>query len=127
MKIIDLLNKIANGEEVPRSVFYKGEDFVFNCNENTYVCCGRYLTPLFSEYNMKQENFLNDEVEISDESNNLLIKEIERLNNIIDGIETYCNIAIGMNFNMNNNELQNQIVEDYTKMLDKLNKLKGEK
>ena len=54
------------------------------------------------------------------------LQEIERLNNIIDGIETYCNIAIGMNFNMNNNELQNQIVEDYTKMLDKLKELKGE-
>lgn len=50
--------------------------------------------------------------------------ENERLNNIIKGIETYCNIAIGMNFNMNNSELQNQIVEDYTDMLDKLKELK---
>ena len=66
MRIIDLLNKIANGEELPRSIFYEGEDFVFNCDENTYVCCDHDLTPLFSEYNMKKEKFLNDEVEITD-------------------------------------------------------------
>lgn len=52
------------------------------------------------------------------------LKEIERLNNIINELEKYCEISISMNFNMNNSELQNQIVEDYTKMLDKLKELK---
>lgn len=53
-----------------------------------------------------------------------LIEEIDRLNNIINGIEAYCNMAITMNFNMNNSKLQEQIVEDYTNVLDKLKKLK---
>lgn len=50
--------------------------------------------------------------------------EIDRLNNIINGIEAYCNMAITMNFNMNNSKLQEQIVEDYTNVLNKLKELK---
>ena len=56
----------------------------------------------------------------------LRYEEIERLNNIINEIEKYCYMCINMNFNMNNSELQNQIVDDYSKMLDKLEELKGE-
>ena len=50
--------------------------------------------------------------------------EVKRLNNIINELEKYCNIYIGMNFNMNNSRLQEQIVEDYTNILDKLKELK---
>jgi len=53
-----------------------------------------------------------------------LEQEIERLNNIINELEKYCNIYIGMNFNMNNSKLQEQIIEDYTNILDKLKELK---
>ena len=64
MKVIDLLNKIANGEEVPKKIKYndyiyiaKGnaiENFVDYCSEEDEWCFNRYV---------RYEN-LNDEVEI---------------------------------------------------------------
>lgn len=67
MKIIDLLNKIANGEEVPKKIKYnnkiysaKGnaiENFVDYCSEEDEWCFNHYV---------RYEN-LNDEVEIIEE------------------------------------------------------------
>lgn len=67
MKVIDLLNKIANGEEVPKKIKYndliyvaKGngiEDFVDYCNDEDEWCFNHYV---------RYEN-LNDEVEIIEE------------------------------------------------------------
>ncbi len=70
--------------------------------------------------NNKTGKIYHSEFEIIEEKN----KEIDRLNNIINGIEAYCNMAITMNFNMNNSKLQEQIVEDYTNVLNKLKELK---
>jgi len=59
MKIIDLLNKIANGEEVPKKVSFAGlifeydeDDQMYSNNEHKNIC----------DY-----AFLNDEVEILEE------------------------------------------------------------
>lgn len=51
-------------------------------------------------------------------------QEVDRLNNIINGIEAYLKMAIAMNFNMNNSKLQDQIVENYTNILNNLKQLK---
>ena len=66
MKVIDLLNKIANNEEVPKYVKYKNhtrlgtEETMMLCKENLF-------------YKLDQlEIYLNDEVEIIEED-----KEIE--------------------------------------------------
>ena len=37
MKIIDLLNKIAKGEEVPKKIKYNGVEYSFNISRNTYI------------------------------------------------------------------------------------------
>lgn len=72
MKVIDLLNKIANGEEVPKKIKYD-ENLYFYCKPcNIYEIdgnddlCGKDL------YNMLDN--LNDEVEIIEEE-----KEIEKI------------------------------------------------
>lgn len=69
MKIIDLLNKIANGEEVPKKIIYQNyiyeyqhrrdteNSFNYMCNEN-----GKYLSRRYFI-----DNILNDEVEILEE------------------------------------------------------------
>ena len=67
MKIIDLLNKIANGEEVPKKIKYndyiyiaKGnaiKSFVDYCSEEDEWCFNHYV---------RYEN-LNDEIEIIEE------------------------------------------------------------
>ena len=72
MKVIDLLNKIANGEEVPKLIMTSGERFVLiDYGKDTKI------------YQMIEEPYtrldintscLNDEVEIIEEE-----KEIEKL------------------------------------------------
>ena len=71
MKVIDLLNKIVNGEEVPEYVKYKNhhsldmEDTMMVCKENLF-------------YKLDQlEIYLNDEIELIEED-----KEIEKLERI---------------------------------------------
>jgi hypothetical protein len=76
MKVIDLLNKIANSEKVPKKIKYDDEYFVFNEEWHTYLCCDHDLTPLFDRCNMLKANFLNDEVEILENTT----EEIEELN-----------------------------------------------
>lgn len=75
MKVIDLLNKIADGEKVPKKIKYEDEYFVFNEEWHTYVCCDHDLTPLFSQFNMLKFKFLNEEVEILEDT----IKEIDEI------------------------------------------------
>lgn len=64
MTIIQLLNKIANGEEVPKKIKYKNWLYEFNKNCNDYLC--QYDSLLYRE-NDDVRQFLNDEVEILEE------------------------------------------------------------
>lgn len=66
MRVIDLLNKIANGEEVPKKIIYKNVTLEYDEKSEDYYPC--YDRGLF-EYLFKCcANFLNDEVEIIEES-----------------------------------------------------------
>jgi heat shock protein HspQ len=72
MKIIDLLNKIANGEEIPKKIRIQGE-YIFELSkdfEHYYYNENLEITDLLNH------NFsnLNDEVEIIEED-----KKIEKL------------------------------------------------
>ena len=64
MKIIDLLNKIANGEEVPRYIRFDTEMYSLNPNNHYVRECGDFIQRLDIEYNLV--GCLNDEVEIID-------------------------------------------------------------
>ena len=63
MKIIDLLNKIANGEEVPKQIIYCGVDY--------YWTNSTYENPEAEEilfwFDVYSEEHLNDEIEIIEE------------------------------------------------------------
>ena len=76
MKVIDLLNKIANGEEVPSPIYYKKLYFDFDdgdyFNQKTTYW-------LFNDNDI--ESILNDEVEIIEED-----KEIEKIKYYDDSI-----------------------------------------
>ena len=66
MKIIDLLNKIANGEEVPKkirinNVIYEYRGFMYCTEKANYQDIEDYL---FGKWNF---NILNNEVEILEE------------------------------------------------------------
>ena len=86
MKVIDLLNKIANGEEVPKKIIYKGHLYYNVCNEEQAY----YENPeiddnlfLFAVYN---EGNLNDEVEIIEDTpkEDKKIEKLDRYEYIIN-------------------------------------------
>ena len=68
MKIIDLLNKIANGEEVPKKIKYHDAIFTLREEKDDYINAYTWFT------NEIGFNNLNDEVEIIKEN-----KKIEKI------------------------------------------------
>ena len=65
IKIIDLLNKIANGEEVPKKIKYKNKVFIYDQQNKLYrneEVSSNTLKHMFYLYYL--EKILNDEVEI---------------------------------------------------------------
>ena len=64
MKVIELLNKIAKGEEVPKKIKYIKTEFEYDdCNEFYYDNVGYSMYRLMFE----EGNCLNDEVEVIEE------------------------------------------------------------
>lgn len=80
MRIIDLLNKIANKEELPENIKIYDEQLRLNENRDNYLYeeSDEYYGDEFIHWFN-----LNDEVEIIEQCINK-DKEIERLNNIIN-------------------------------------------
>jgi hypothetical protein len=62
IKVIDLLNKIANGEEVPKKIKYRNN--IYEYEDSDYF--GNDIGYLFERYNSIA--ILNDEVEIIEEN-----------------------------------------------------------
>lgn len=84
MKIIDLLNKIANGEDVPKKILYKykhleyDEEYYLTYDRGCYYDEeGRPIPSLLAD-NLWN---LNDEVEITEEEKKIP-KKLKSLNNV---------------------------------------------
>lgn len=73
IKIIDLLVKIANGEEVPEKIKYNNKIWEYDVYSNDYKGEDIWLFEELFEYRRTIE-FINDEVEIIEES-----KKIEKI------------------------------------------------
>lgn len=71
MKVIDLLNKIANGEETPKRFIFRGEEF-YLLDKNCYMC--DKTGQIFEECLIFE--FLNKEIEIIEEKKTL--KKLKR-------------------------------------------------
>ncbi len=74
IKIIDLLVKIANGEQVPKKIKYKNKIWEYNADSDDYKGENIWLFEESFEYK-KTIEFINDEVEIIEEPKK--IKKIE--------------------------------------------------
>lgn len=103
IKIIDLLNKIAKGEEVPKKIFYEKQWWEYN-PDNDYEGIewgGCFLcNVLICE--------LNDEVEIIEEE-----KEIEKLDYKVEQLENPShNESLLMNMIRQNKETINKLIEE---------------
>ena len=67
MKVIDLLNKIANGEKTPKK--FKVNDRIWEWNVNSYQC---ELNSEFAVTGLRYDlSNLNDEIEIIEENNKI--------------------------------------------------------
>lgn len=111
IKIIDLLNKIANDEEVPEkikinNVIYEYRGYMY-CTENAnYQNIEDYL---FGKWNF---NILNDEVEIIEEPKKIEYEQIETLT---------CN-----EYDFEKKTI-NSLIKNQRKLIDEINKLKEDK
>ena len=70
IKIIDLLNKIENDEEVPKKIKWQGHIYEYSCSNRFYY---QNSWSMYRDF-YKEGNCLNDEVEIIEEP-----KKIEKL------------------------------------------------
>lgn len=115
MKIIDLLNKIANGEEVPKKIRYKGDYWYLEqkyTNRLPYYSNGYNKDNLFT--GEEEEYFshsLNDEVEIIEED-----KKIEKIKASIDGILKID--ADGFTFGVELYDKVNELIDEVNKLKD---------
>jgi hypothetical protein len=81
MKIIDLLNKVSNGEEVPKNIKIDGINYIFDERENFYYrdnASREDLLVLGKDYSTL--DFLNWNVELIEEDT-IDIEGIEKIEN----------------------------------------------
>lgn len=78
IKIIDLLNKIANGEEVPIKINYHGDLYVWSKERQFYELENKNF--IYLSFETKE---LNDEVEIIEEQEEIDIQSIKEMEKMI--------------------------------------------
>lgn len=77
MKIIDLLNKIAKGEDVPKKITL--DNYVFEFNKTYEQYHNKYETNLLEHISDYNYSGLNDEIEIIEEVEDKEYEDIEEL------------------------------------------------
>lgn len=117
MKVINLFNRIANEEEVPKKIQVYNDIFVLD-EENKLYEHENTRTNLFSIYN---GNILNYEVEVIEEN-----KKIEKLETYkeIDDEEHYANILkVSKNGEYEIDEALSVVVDKINEIIDKINSM----
>lgn len=110
MKIIDLLNKIANGEEVPKKIIFKNELYILkkweNIEETDYYCesIGNllgdiYLTSLNEEVEIIEDTPKEDKKIEKLKQKRKCVKEPSDLSGIGEVIHYYDNNELGDKIN----------------------------
>jgi transcription antitermination factor NusA-like protein len=119
MKIIDLLNKIAKGEEVPKKIKYRNDIYILIDNY-CYYCDETNLN--LSDGLYAEQSRLNDEVEIIEEL------EEKKIPEKLDLYEETQNIIRENNYKLVYHDIHKCIVSlecKYNQLIDYL-KSKGE-
>lgn len=124
MKIIDLLVKISQGEKMPKKIKYEGyvweydkvaKDYYRNDIDEEYIY-------LFQDLFKKETGFfINNEVEIIEEP-----KKIEKIKILIDEINMEY-VANDKGEKLSYSESDLIFADRINKLIEKINKLKGEK
>lgn len=109
MKVIELLNKIANGEEVPKKIKFRND--IFRYTGCSYYCDEMHTT-FFNIYNFA---VLNEKVEIIEEEEDKKIKKVSECFTSTDNKEIQFLID---NINQLGNKI-NEIIDKINEMEDK--------
>lgn len=92
MKVIDLLNKIANGEEVPKKIKYEEKEWVYAKNVQDYIYEKdieiKYLIQEILNGYIATKKLLFYEVEIIEEVEDKLMPK-HLTNDFIQGLDKY--------------------------------------
>lgn len=87
IKVIDLLNKIANGEEIPEKIKWKGIEFDYDKDLEDY-CDDSYCSLLYKMVSgLRGLDILDYEVEIIEEQEEIDIQSIEEIESAMNGNE----------------------------------------
>lgn len=115
MKVIDLLNKIANDEDVPKTIRYKGQILYFDEKLQDYYDVNDMNALIGNYYSGK----LNSEIEILEEN-----KPIEKISCQTYGLyHSDVETEFVKQLNKQTAEFRNKLNE----VIEELNKLKEEK
>lgn len=119
MKLIDLLNRIANGEEVPNQVKIIKTGVIFQYHENSinYYDIDSYNNALFDD---DIGLYINDEVEIIEED-----KPIEELKTEIVDTERKLKGISGTKYSIR--VVDNILINKINELVKEVNKLKENK
>ena len=109
MKVIELLTKIANDEEVPKKIKYEGRIWEYDASVQDYMDADIVQYLFAKMFGMETERVLNCEVEIIEED-----KKIEKIEMCTGGIMSFDSVE-----NITT-ELKNKINE----LIDEINNLK---
>lgn len=115
MRVIDLLVKIANGEEVPERIKYDTKEMKYDHNKQDYLGYysngnGEWLFQYLFDRCKNTEHFINDKVEIIEEDpedeeivewSNIAIREMKKAKNLSE-IKAYIETIM---------RTQNEIIE----------------
>ena len=85
IRVIDLLNKIANGEEVPEKIKYEGDILKYDRGIQDYKGISRTGSGSFFNYlfvNRSTSLFINDTVEIIEEQEEIDIQNIKDIKDV---------------------------------------------
>lgn len=101
MKVIDLINMIANGEEVPKRIIYEDEIYNFRKDLNDYQNeypsfeegINKYKYLFEDPYGKDYKEFFNDEVERASEEDKIK-RAIKILNDNSIEVNLACRMAV---------------------------------
>ena len=109
MKIIDLLNKIAKGEEVPKKIHHQYYEYKWNCMDNDYQ---KRNGEMFLG-NLNIQYHLNDEVEILDDE--YIKEEREHKKQLLNKLAKNYDLEVVEKVEENENPLEDMIDESVFK------------
>lgn len=107
MKVIDLLNKIANGEEVPQLIKWNG--YIYDKLGCEYYMLNDRDITLFGDILDTNGKYLNDEVEIIEEP-----KKIEKIEMCTGGIMSFDSVE----------NITTELKDKINELIDEINDLK---